>query len=482
MNYKSIFTVIGKALVVESALLMLPILVSLYYKESCYIALLITAAVAFVLGFAITKASNDSGQNAHEREVFVMVGLVWIILSLVGALPYVISGAIPSYVDAFFETVSGFTTTGATILDNIEVIPKGILFWRSLTHWIGGMGILVFMAMLGSKVQGRTMNVLKAEMPGPVVGKLVPRARETARVLYTIYIAMTIIQIVLLYAGGLNLFDSVISAMGTASTGGFAAHTSSIAEFSKYSQWIIAIFMVLFSINFNLYYYIVKGNVKDALKDEETKLFIAIVIISSVLITINIIPQSHGLEEAARFSFFQVSSIISTTGFCVVDYNAWPEKSKAILLILMVLGGCAGSTAGGLKISRLLIVLKSIKQEMLKLVQPRRVGGVSINKKYISDEVAHETNVYFALYAVILTLCTIVILAVEQLDIFTAFVATTACFSNVGPSMGIIGPTSSFSGFTDFSKVLFSIAMIAGRLEIYPILITLALPFKGHRQ
>ena len=472
MNRRMVFYMIGQIIKLEAAVLLLPALVALLYGESCLWAILATAAIALAAGFALTLISRPSSQVIFAREGFVIVALSWLALSAVGALPFFLSGEIPSYIDAFFETVSGFTTTGASILTNVEAMSHGLLFWRSFTHWVGGMGVLVLIMAIVPSVSGRNMHILRAEMPGPVVGKLMPRIRDTAKILYIIYLVMTAAEILLLLVGGMPLFDSVVHAFGTAGTGGFGIKADSIAGYSPYLQWVIGIFMLLFGVNFNLYYLILIRHAKTALKSRELWLYIAIVVGATAAISLNIAPLYDGLEETVRTALFQVSSIITTTGYATADFNLWPGLSKGILFALMFIGGCAGSTAGGLKVSRVQLLLSTVKRDLRRLLHPRSVGVIKMEGKRLDEVSISGTSAYFILYIVLFTVGCLT-LCFEPISVETNLSAMAACFNNVGPGFDLVGPAASYAVYSPFSKLILTLAMLFGRLEIYPLLFVL---------
>ena len=472
MNRRMVFYTVGHIALAESALLLLPALVSLIYLEKSGFSFLITAALSFTIGLICILLFKPNDRLIYAKEGFAIVAYAWLLLSAVGALPFVIGGAIPSYVDAFFETVSGFTTTGASILTNVEALDKCMLFWRSFTHWIGGMGVLVLVTAVVPNIADRSLNILKAEMPGPTVGKLVPRSRDTAKILYIIYLVMTVILTALLLAGGMSVFDSIVHAFGTAGTGGFGIKADSIASYSPYLQWVITTFMFLFAINFNLYYLMLIGKFRAVLKSDELWFFISLVLVSIGAIAFNILPMYSGFPEALRTSAFQVCSIVSTTGYATADFNLWPELSKSILVILMFVGGCAGSTGGGLKVARVVILLKSIKKELKRLLHPRSVKAVMSEGKKLDDETLNGVTSYFAVY----TLCIILVfllLSFEPFGFETNFTASVACFNNIGPGLADVGPAASFAEYSAFSKIILSFAMLLGRLEVFPLLLGL---------
>lgn len=472
MNRRMVLYIVGQMIKLEAVLMLLPLFVAVIYKNSCFTALLITIAIALVLGYLLTTVFKPSNRLIFAKEGFVVVALSWIILSAIGALPFVISGEIPSFADAFFETVSGFTTTGSSILTDVEAMSEGLLFWRSFTHWVGGMGILVFIMAIIPSATDRSIHILKAEVPGPIVGKLVPKIKDTAKILYLIYIFMTIVEIVLLLCGGMSLFDSCLHAFGTAGTGGFGIKADSVASYSPYLQWVITIFMLLFALNFNLYYLAILRKFRAIVKSGEMWLFIVIYSIAVLFVTINIYPLYENVADSLRLSAFQVSSIITTTGYSTADFNLWPGLSKSILLLVMFFGGCAGSTAGGLKMSRVLLLLKIIKREIQRMLHPRSVGKITLEGKKVDDSTIRGVTTYFAVYVACFVLIFFAI-SFEDFSIETNLSAVASCFNNIGPGLGAVGPMSSFAGYSSLSKYILSIAMLLGRLEIYPILIAL---------
>lgn len=463
---------IGQIIKLEAVLLVLPLAVSIIYRERCALSFLITALASLFVGFAVTLISKPGNRLIYAKEGFVIVALAWLALSAIGAVPFVLSGEVRSYADAFFETVSGFTTTGASVLTDIEGMSHGLLFWRSFTHWVGGMGVLVFIMAIIPSVCDRSIHILRAEMPGPVMGKLVPKLKQTAKILYLIYIVMTVLEMILLLCGGMSLFDSVIHSFGTAGTGGFGIKGDSVASYSPYLQWVIAIFMFLFGINFNIYYLLLVRRFRSVLKSTETWCYIAICLISVAIITGNIYSIYGNLPDSVRASAFQVASLVTTTGFSTADFNLWPGLSKGILFILMFIGGCAGSTAGGLKVSRVVMMIKMIRREFMKMIHPRSVSAVRIEGKKVDDTTLNGVNVYFALYMVIY-FAVFLLLCLEPFDFETNFTAVAACYNNIGPGFGAVGPMGSFSGYSAFSKIVLSATMLLGRLEIYPLLFAL---------
>ena len=471
MNRRMVLYIVGTVIKIEAALMVLPLITSLIYKESCAKDFLISIGIALVAGFALTLAFRPGSKIIYAKEGFVIVSLAWVALSSIGALPFYISGEIPSYIDAFFETVSGFTTTGASILTDVEAMSKGMLFWRSFTHWIGGMGVLVFIMAIIPSVSDRTIHLLRAEAPGPVVGKLLPKMKHTARTLYIIYIVLTVALFIFLLAGGMPVFDSIVHAVGTAGTGGFGIKGDSVASYSPYIQWVIAIFMLLFGVNFNLYYFALIRKFKAAIKNEELMTYACLVLFSIVTISINIAPLYETVSETVRTSVFQVAAIISSTGFATADFNLWPGFSKTILLLLMLVGGCAGSTAGGFKVSRVLMLFKTIKRELQKLLHPRAVSTIRLEGKRVDEKTISSLGSYLAIYVIFL--CGVIfILGMDKFDLETNISAAVSCVNNIGPGFSAVGPASSYAMYSPFSKIVLSFAMLLGRLEIFPLILT----------
>ncbi len=471
MNYKVVLKVIGNVLKYELALLLIPLLVSLYYGEGDVLAFISTIAVTAPIVFLLCRVKVKKNEM-YAKEGFIAVGIAWVAISIVGAIPFVIDGSIPSVIDAFFETVSGFTTTGATILTEIESLPKGILFWRSFTHWIGGMGVLIFMLALIPSLGANTIHLLKAESPGPNPGKIVPKIKETAKILYIIYFVFTVIETICLKIAGLSIYDSIIHALGTAGTGGFSNMNSSIATFNNPAvEWIIAIFMMIFGVNFTLYYQVVKGNIKNALNNEELKYYVLIIIVAVVFITINILDiYDWNIGEAIRASTFQVSSIVTSTGFATADFNLWPTMSKMIIMFLMLVGAMAGSTGGGIKTIRFVIILKAIRREINKILHPKRIQSVKIDGKVVQEETISGVFLFIGAYAVI-SLIAMFIISFDGFDMLTTTTSVITTMSNIGPGLEMVGPVGNFSAFSGLSKLVLSFCMLAGRLEIYPMLI-----------
>ncbi len=469
MNRKMVFYVIGQIICAEAVLLLLPLIVSAVYAESCVFSFMITIAAATAVGLCMVLIFKPKNKVIYSKEGFVIVALSWVLMSLIGALPFTLSGEIPSYVDAVFETVSGFTTTGASIVTDVEAMSHGTLFWRSFTHWVGGMGVLVLVMAVLPTTADRSIHIIRAEMPGPVVGKLVPRVRQTAKILYLIYIGLTVAQIIFLCIGGMNLFESAVYTFGTAGTGGFGIDSDSLAGYSPYIQWVVTIFLVLFAANFNIYFLILMRKFKAVASSDELWTYLGVILFSVVTITFNIRPLYASFGESLRTSAFQTMSILSTAGFSTADFNQWPALSKAILLVLMFIGGCAGSTAGGLKVSRVLMLFKSVRREFNRMIHPRSVSSVRLDGRKMDDQTLTGVGIYFALYMGIYFI-TFLLISFEPFDFETRFSSVAACFNNVGPGFGAVGPMGSYADYTPFSKIVLSISMLLGRLEIYPLI------------
>lgn len=472
MNSKMVLNIVGKIMMVLSVILVLPMIVALIYKEKlplmCFIAV---SAVSLIIGAAMSFVCKSKNDRIYAKEGFVIVTLAWLSVSVLGALPFVLSGEIPSFIDAFFETVSGFTTTGSSVVDNVEELSKSILFWRSFTHWIGGMGVLVFIMAVIPSFSDRSIHILRAEMPGPVVDKIVPRAKNMAKILYLIYIAMTLSEIALLLCGGMPLFDSIVHSFGTAGTGGFGIKADSIASYSNYSKWVISVFMMLFGINFNLYYLLLVRKIKEVFRSLELWVYISLVLVSTAIISANIYHLYGNLSSTFRDSFFQVTSLVSTTGYSTANFDAWPTLSKGIMLTLMISGACAGSTAGGFKLSRVILLVKAASRHLKSLTHPRSVSVVKIDGKAIEESTISNVLIYGIIYAICIVVV-FLLLCIEPFDIETNLSAAISCFNNIGPGFAKVGPSLSYSHYSDFSKILLSFAMLMGRLEIFPILLT----------
>ena len=479
MNYKMVLYTMGRVVLLEAAFLVLPMAVSLLYGERCAVSFGLTILVALAVGFLLTFLCRGSHGTSSIKDGFMIVALTWIMLSAIGALPFVFSREIPSYVDAFFETVSGFTTTGATILTDVEALSRGMIFWRSFTHWIGGMGILVFVVML-MKTTDRSINILKAEMPGPTVDKLAPKSRDTARILYLLYISLTVLETVLLLLGGMGLFDSVVHSLSTAGTGGFGAYNASAANFSPYIQWVLTVFMLLFGVNFNLYYLLLLGRVRDIFRNTEFKVYLGIIAAAVTIITVDILPLCQSFSTSLRQASFQVAAIMSTTGFVTADFTVWSPLSKTLLLLLMFLGGCAGSTAGGLKLSRIIILCKMARRELRRTLRPRVVDVIKMDGHRLEEQTAHSVAVYFALYMLCIG-ALLVALSFSPFDLETNLFATISCFNNVGPGFGMVGPLGNYSPYSPVIKLFLCAGMLLGRLEICPMLL-LFVPAAGRKK
>jgi len=474
MNRKMICYMLGQLIKLEGALMVLPLICSILYREhDSMTAFAVTIIFALAVGFTLTALNRKCDRTIYAREGFVITALAWIVFSVIGSAPFVISGAIPNPVNAFFETVSGFTTTGASILTEVESLDRGILFWRSFTHWIGGMGILVLMMAILSDNTGRAIHIMRAEMPGPIVDKISPRIKNTAKILYLIYLGITVIEVIFLLCGGMSLYESLVHTFGTVGTGGFGVKNDSIAGYTPYLQWVITIFMLLSGVNFNLYYLLLCRRYRQAALSEELWFYLGIIFISIGVITLNIAHLYPTASETLRQAFFQVSSILTTTGYATTDYNLWPNLSKTVLFLLMFIGGCAGSTAGGLKVSRLILLVKMGRRELHQLLHPRAVRILKFEGKPLDNAKTRSVGTYFGLYC----LCFMAFFLIlscdpgEGLNMETNMTAVAACFNNIGPGFAGVGPTSNFSGYTDFSTLLLSFAMLMGRLEIYPILL-----------
>lgn len=469
MNVRMVISALGKVLKIEAALMLFPLMVALLYGEPSWSAFAITIVIVLLVGI-LADLKKPENRVIREREGFVIVGCAWILLSAFGAIPFVISGQIPSCIDAFFEVVSGFTTTGSSILKDVELLDRSLLFWRSFTNWIGGMGVLVFVLAVLPLSEGRSIHIMRAESPGPIVGKLVSKMRSNAMILYGIYIVLSIMLTVFLLAGGMPLFDSVVNTFATAGTGGFSIKTLSIAAYnSAYIEGVITVFMLLFSINFNVYYLIITGHVIQALKSEELRWFLGIVASAMVAITICNLPIYDTVLNSFRYASFQVSTIISTTGFATDNFDVWPTFSKSVLMILMFLGASAGSTGGGIKTARIIIMLKSIGREIRRMLHPRSVAVVKLEGKTVDQKVIHGTSVYLMAYMGIL-LMSVLLISINGFDMVTTITSVITCLNNIGPGFGMIGPNGNFAEFSNFSKLILSLNMLIGRLEIFPVL------------
>lgn len=469
MNYQIIIFIIGWILKIEGTFMLLPILTGIIYKESALWAFVIDGIICMLLGVLLTW-KKPKHQHFYIREGFVTVALSWMVLSVMGAIPFMITGAIPNFIDALFETVSGFTTTGASILPEVESLPRCVLFWRSFTHWIGGMGVLVFLLALLKMVDGSHMNLMKAESPGPSVSRLVPTVRSTAKILYSIYIVMTVLEMLFLLAGGMPLFDTLTTAFGTAGTGGFGIKNDSIAGYSTYLQVVITIFMILFGVNFNIYYLALIKKWKQVYKNEELRWYLIVIVSAILLIGWNIRGVYDTFGKALQQSAFQVASIITTTGFATANFNEWPEVSRTLLIMLMFVGASAGSTGGGIKVSRFIILLKSSAKELLQYLHPRQVRKIQMDGKPVEHEVVRNVNVYMMIYVLIFSF-SVLFLAIDGHDLITNFTAVAATLNNIGPGLELVGPSANFSLFSYPAKIVLIFNMLAGRLEIFPLLL-----------
>ncbi|MCI9023517.1 MAG: TrkH family potassium uptake protein [Dorea sp.] len=469
MNYGIIKYIVGWTLILEAALMVPSAIVALIYGEAAVWDFVETIGLCFLAGMAL-KLKKPGSQVFFTREGFVSVALSWVALSVMGGLPFVFSGAIKNPVDALFETVSGFTTTGASILSSVEDLPRSILFWRSFTHWIGGMGVLVFLLTLIPMSGGFHMNIMKAESPGPSVSRLVPKVRSTAKILYGIYIGMTVLEIILLLIGRMPLFDALTLSFGTAGTGGFGIRNDSIAGYSVYHQVIITIFMILFGVNFNAYFFILMGKARQAFQIEEVKGYLAIILVSALVITANIWQLYGSVAVAFQQAAFQVASIITTTGYATANFDLWPQVSRTILVMLMFVGACAGSTGGGIKVSRFLILIKTVRKELLQYLHPKSVKRIKMDGKAIEHEVVRSTNVFMVTYVLIFAF-SILFLAFDNLDLVTNFTAVAATLNNIGPGLELVGPSANFAVFSDGAKLILIFDMLAGRLELFPLLL-----------
>ena len=464
--------VIGRILVMEAALLVLPLIVALLYGEAAY-PFLIPMALLVLIGLLL-GVRRPARTALYARDGLAIVALAWIAVSAFGALPFVISGDIPFYVDAFFETVSGFTTTGASILTEVESLSRGGLFWRSFTHWVGGMGVLVFVMAILPMSDGHGMHIMRAEVPGPTVGKLVSRMSDTAKILYGIYLALTLVEIALLLAGGMPLFDACIHSFGSAGTGGFSCRNLSVGAYQNpYFDIVIGIFMLMFGVNFNLYYFLLIRRFRDVFHSEELRSYLLIVAAAVVAITVDIAHLYDSVSTSLCHAFFQVSSIITTTGYATTDFNAWPTFSKGILVVLMFIGACAGSTGGGIKVARVVILVKASYGDMRRMLHPNAVSTVRFEGKPLTDRNLRGVHLFLTVYILVFTV-SFLLLSLEQFDLVTTFTALAACINNIGPGLELVGPMGNFSAFSPWSKLLLSFNMLVGRLEIFPMLLLCA--------
>ncbi len=470
MNYRMIAYITGRILTVAAATMLLPMFLSLYFHEGLAGAYLIPIAVSVLIGL-IMSIKAPKNKKLYAKEGMVIVALSWIMISLIGGLPFYISGEIPSFIDCFFETVSGFTTTGSTILTDVESMSKSLLFWRSFTHWLGGMGVLVFTMAIFSEKDTHATHMMRAEMPGPVVGKIASKWQFSIRILYMIYIGLTVLEITFLLCGGMPLFDSIVHTFGTAGTGGFGIKNASIGYYnSTYIDYVIAIFMMLFGLNFNVYYLIMIRKFSQIKSNDEVKWYLGFMFGAAVIIAINIMPLYNTFVNAFRYSFFQVASIMTTTGYATADFLQWPMLSQIILVLLMIVGACAGSTGGGIKVIRVVILIKSAAYAIKKAVSPRSVFSVKADGKRIENNVVHGVLAYFVIYMIFAGI-SILVVSLDNKDFATTVTSVIATMNNIGPGLGEVGPTGNFADFSVLSKIVMSLGMLVGRLEFYPILI-----------
>lgn len=471
MNYSIIRYIIGWILRFESIFLCLPAIVGLIYKEKHCFAYMAIAVLCFLLSYLLTK-KKPTNKQLYVKDGFVVVALGWIVMSFFGAIPFTITGDIPSFADAFFESVSGFTTTGASILSNVEALSYSNLFWRSFTHWIGGMGVFVFLMAVMPLFGGSTMNLMKAESTGPSVDKLVPKVKDTAKILYGIYIFLTIIEVIILVLLKMPLFDALCTSFGTTGTGGFGTKGDSLASFSPAIQYVVAIFMILSGVNYGMYFLLLRRKWKQMLKLEEVWWYFGIIASFTVIIFLKIKECYPTLEESFRHTIFQIASIMTSTGYATCDFNLWPALASTSLIAIMFVGACAGSTGGGIKVSRLIILAKSIKKEFSSLMHPQEIRKIRLNGQTVAHNTVRSTNVFFAIHIFMLVLSTLFI-SVDGQNFTTNFTATLATLNNVGPGLDMVGPASNFRFYSTFSKLILCFNMLAGRLELFPILLLL---------
>lgn len=473
MNYRMIKKIFGWLLIFEAIFMLLPLMTAAIYKEPEFLHFLISMGICVFIG-GLLLIGKPKSTTLYPREGVVIVAASWIILSFFGSIPFYISGAIPSFIDAFFETVSGFTTTGATILGDIESLPRSILIWRSFTHWIGGMGVLVFIMAFLPLSGGHNMHIMKAESPGPSVGKLVPKVKTTALILYLIYIALSLAEFIALLIAQMNVFEALNTTFATAGTGGFGIRNDSMSSHSSLIQSIVAVFMLIFSINFNSYYFIIRGKLREIFTTE-VRAFIIIVICATGLITLNNYSMFDSIKNALHHSFFTVASIISTTGFATADFDLWPTFSKAIIILLMFCGACAGSTGGGMKISRFIILFKNAKREIKKMICPKKIETISIDGRTVDESVVKTTSAYFFIFFSVLTISTLIV-SLDGHSFTTGLTAVITSMNNVGPGLELAGPTQNFAFFSPVTKLTLCFDMLLGRLELFPVLLLLS-PF-----
>ncbi len=477
MNYRIVGRIVGMILLIEALFMLVPMGISFYEGETLAAqSFVATIAIMLVTGGLLALAARRGEKKFYAQEGFVATSLSWLVMSAFGALPFWISREIPNYIDALFEMVSGFTTTGASILTDVEVMSRGLLYWRSFSHWLGGMGILVFLLAVvpaAKKTAGSDMYLMRAESPGPSVGKLTPHLRQTAIILYVMYVTLTVTCTIFLLAGGMPLFDALCTAYGTAGTGGFGIYNTSMGGFSPYLQNVVMVFMFLFGINFGIYYMLIMRQFRAAFRDEELRLYCGLAVGAVVLVTLNIRSMYDSFGEALHHAAFQISSIMTTTGYSTVDFNLWPEFSKALILLLMVFGACAGSTAGGMKMSRILLLLKGARGNLRKTLHPRRVQAIQMNGRVVEDAMINSVNAYLVVYC-ILAFGSFVVISLDGYSIDTNLSAVLSCFNNIGPGLDMIGPMSNYSAYSNLSKLVLTLDMLLGRLEIFPVLALLS--------
>ena len=473
MNIRMLIYILGKVLLIEGSLMTLPIVCGCFYGEWPFIIYYIICAAAYIILGLLISMKKPKNMTVFIKDGCVATALSWVVLSIAGCIPFILTGEIPSFTDAVFETASGFSTTGASILTDVEAMSHTSLMWRSLTHWIGGMGVLVFLLAVVPMTGGSNMNLMRAESPGPTVGKIVPKVRSTAKMLYLIYLAMTVTEIIVLTICGMPFFDSVCSAFGTAGTGGFGVRNDSFASYAPHIQWIVAVFMIMFGANFNFYYYITTKQVGKAFKMSEVKCYLVVIAIVTAIICFSVRGLYGNFGEALRHSFFQVATIITTTGFATTDFDLWPSVAKLLLLGLMILGACASSTGGGIKVARFQIMLKAVKREIQSYIHPKTVKKVHIDGKTVDSDIVHSVALYFFIYLIIFA-ASMFIVSLEGHDLVTVFSSVAATFNNIGPGLSLVGPTQNYSFFSGVSKWVFIFDMLAGRLELMPLIVFLA--------
>jgi len=468
MNYRIIAYILGWILNFEALFMAVPAFTALYYSEGAGIGFVFSLLICLFFGVILTL-KKPAKKALYSRDGLVIVSLSWIVLSLFGALPFYVTGVIPSFIDAVFESAAGFTTTGASILSEVESLPRCILMWRSFTHWIGGMGVLVFIMAFVPLSGGQNMYIMKAESPGPSVSKLVPKVKTTALLLYSMYFILTLAEFVFLLCGGMSVFESLNTALSTAGTGGFGFRNNSFESFSPYIQWVVTVFMFLFGVNFSIYFLILSKRIKEAMKSTELRVYILLVVAVTALITVNVSDMFATLGDAVRNVAFTVVSLVTTTGFATVDFNKWPELSRSIIVILLFTGACAGSTCGGIKLSRIIMLFKSMSKELRLLVHPKQVHQIKIDGRVVSHETVRSVNVFLVCYMLIMMI-SFILISFDNHDLITNFTAVSATLNNVGPGLGLVGPTSNYGFFSGFSKLVLIFDMIAGRLELFPML------------